>query len=183
MNKKWWKEAAVYQIYWRSFNDSNGDGYGDLRGVMEKLDYIKNLGIDVIWLNPFYHSPESDNGYDISDYYGIMEKAGDMAAFEELIDEIHHRGMKVIMDLVVNHTSDQHPWFVESRSSKNNPKRDWYIWKDPKDGRSRITGAPILRHHAGNGTKLQDNIIIIPLLSSSRILTGKILNFARKFTK
>ncbi|MDM5225879.1 alpha-glucosidase [Cytobacillus sp. NJ13] len=135
MNKKWWKEAAVYQIYWRSFNDSNGDGYGDLRGVMEKLDYIKNLGIDVIWLNPFYHSPESDNGYDISDYYGIMEKAGDMAAFEELIDEIHHRGMKVIMDLVVNHTSDQHPWFVESRSSKNNPKRDWYIWKDPKDGR------------------------------------------------
>lgn len=135
MSKKWWKEAVVYQIYWRSFFDSDGDGYGDLRGVIKKLDYIKNLGVDVIWLNPFYQSPDRDNGYDISDYYGIMEKAGDMAAFDELIHEIHQRGMKVIIDLVVNHTSDQHPWFVESRSSKNNPKRDWYIWKDPKDGR------------------------------------------------
>ncbi|WP_394583788.1 glycoside hydrolase family 13 protein [Cytobacillus firmus] len=135
MSKKWWKEAVVYQIYWRSFFDSDGDGYGDLRGVLKKLDYIKNLGVDVIWLNPFYQSPDRDNGYDISDYYGIMEKAGDMAAFDKLIHEIHQRGMKVIMDLVVNHTSDQHPWFVESRSSKNNPKRDWYIWKDPKDGR------------------------------------------------
>lgn len=135
MSKKWWKEAVVYQIYWRSFFDSDGDGYGDLRGVIKKLDYIKNLGADVIWLNPFYQSPDRDNGYDISDYYGIMEKAGDMAAFDKLIHEIHQRGMKVIMDLVVNHTSDQHPWFVESRSSKNNPKRDWYIWKDPKDGR------------------------------------------------
>ncbi|WP_404358949.1 alpha-glucosidase [Cytobacillus firmus] len=135
MSKKWWKEAVVYQIYWRSFFDSDGDGYGDLRGVIKKLDYIKNLGVDVIWLNPFYQSPDRDNGYDISDYYGIMEKAGDMAAFDKLIHEIHQRGMKVIMDLVVNHTSDQHPWFVESRSSKNNPKRDWYIWKDPKDGR------------------------------------------------
>ncbi|KML43538.1 glycoside hydrolase family 13 protein [Cytobacillus firmus] len=135
MSKKWWKEAVVYQIYWRSFFDSDGDGYGDLRGVIKKLDYIKNLGVDVIWLNPFYQSPDRDNGYDISNYYGIMEKAGDMAAFDELIHEIHQRGMKVIMDLVVNHTSDQHPWFVESRSSKNNPKRDWYIWKDPKDGR------------------------------------------------
>lgn len=135
MNKKWWKEAVVYQIYWRSFFDSDGDGYGDLKGIMEKLDYIKDLGIDVIWLNPFYKSPDRDNGYDISDYYAVMNKAGDMAIFEELIQEIHSRGLKVIMDLVVNHTSDQHPWFAESRSSKDNPKRDWYIWEDPKGGK------------------------------------------------
>ncbi|MCP1160392.1 glycoside hydrolase family 13 protein [Bacillus infantis] len=134
MNKQWWKEAVVYQVYWRSFNDSDGDGYGDLKGVLGKLDYIKSLGIDVIWLNPFYQSPDRDNGYDISDYYKVMEKAGDMADFETLVEAIHSRGMKVIMDLVVNHTSDQHPWFVESRSSKDNPKRDWYIWEDPKDG-------------------------------------------------
>lgn len=135
MKKKWWKEAVVYQIYWRSFYDSDGDGYGDLKGVIEKLDYIKSLGIDVIWLNPFYESPDRDNGYDISDYYGVMKKAGDMAIFQELVQEIHNRGMKVIMDLVVNHTSDQHPWFLESRSSKDNPKRDWYIWEDPNEGK------------------------------------------------
>jgi len=136
MKKKWWKEAVVYQIYWRSFYDSDGDGYGDLQGVINKLDYIKELGIDVIWLNPFYESPDRDNGYDISNYYGIMEKAGDMEIFENLVKEIHNRGLKVIMDLVVNHTSDQHPWFLESKSSKNNPKRDWYIWQDPKNGQA-----------------------------------------------
>ncbi len=134
MQKKWWKEAVVYQVYWRSFYDTNGDGYGDLQGVIEKLDYIADLGVDVIWLNPCYGSPDVDNGYDISDYYGVMEKAGDMATLERLIDEVHQRDMKIIMDLVVNHTSDQHPWFLESASSKDNPKRDWYIWKDPKDG-------------------------------------------------
>ncbi|WP_100334037.1 glycoside hydrolase family 13 protein [Bacillus alkalisoli] len=131
MNKKWWKEAVVYQVYWRSFNDTNGDGYGDLQGVIEKLDYIKQLGVDVIWLNPCYESPDVDNGYDISDYYGVMEKAGDMKTLERLIAEVHKRDMKIIMDLVVNHTSNQHPWFMESASSKDNQKRDWYIWKDP----------------------------------------------------
>ncbi len=136
LHKKWWKEAVVYQIYWRSFYDSNGDGYGDLQGVLSKLDYIKQLGIDVIWLNPFYESPDRDNGYDISNYYGIMEKAGDMDIFEKLIEEIHNRGLKVIMDLVVNHTSDQHPWFLESKSSRNNPKRGWYIWHDSKNGQA-----------------------------------------------
>ncbi|PLR83047.1 glucohydrolase [Bacillus canaveralius] len=135
MKKTWWKEAVVYQVYWRSFYDTNGDGYGDLQGVIEKLDYIKSLGVDVIWLNPFYESPDRDNGYDISDYYGVMGKAGDMPTFETLVKAIHERGMKVIMDLVVNHTSDKHPWFIESRSSIDNQKRDWYIWKDPKDGR------------------------------------------------
>lgn len=134
MEKKWWKEAVVYQVYWRSFYDTNGDGYGDIRGVIEKLDYIKELGADVIWLNPVYESPDKDNGYDISDYYTIMDKAGDMQAWEELLQAVHQRGMKLIMDLVVNHTSDQHPWFIESRSSRHNPKRDWYIWKDPVDG-------------------------------------------------
>ncbi|MGB8956847.1 MAG: alpha-glucosidase [Tumebacillaceae bacterium] len=134
MNKTWWKEAVVYQVYWRSFYDTDGDGFGDLQGVIEKLDYIKDLGIDVIWLNPCYESPDADNGYDISGYYDIMPKAGTMATFEKLLDEAHQRGMKLIMDLVVNHTSNQHPWFLESRSSKDNPKRDWYIWRDGKDG-------------------------------------------------
>jgi oligo-1,6-glucosidase len=135
MIKTWWKEAVVYQVYWRSFYDTNGDGYGDLQGVIEKLDYIKGLGVDVIWLNPCYESPDIDNGYDISNYIGIMEKAGTMAIWEKLLEEVHARGMKLIMDLVVNHTSHQHPWFLESRSSKENSKRDWYIWKDPKEGK------------------------------------------------
>jgi oligo-1,6-glucosidase len=132
MKKQWWKESVVYQIYWRSFYDTNGDGFGDLRGVIEKLDYIKNLGADVIWLNPFYASPDKDNGYDISDYYDLMPKAGTIQDFEELMEEVKKRDMKVIMDLVVNHTSNQHPWFIESKSSKDNSKRDWYIWRDGK---------------------------------------------------
>jgi oligo-1,6-glucosidase len=134
MNRTWWKESVVYQVYWRSFYDTNGDGYGDLEGVIAKLDYIKDLGADVIWLNPCYKSPDFDNGYDIEDFYSIMEKAGDMETLERLLNEIHKREMKLIMDLVVNHTSNQHPWFIESSSSKNNPKRDWYIWKDPVNG-------------------------------------------------
>jgi oligo-1,6-glucosidase len=135
MNRTWWKEAVVYQVYWRSFYDTNGDGYGDLQGVIDKLDYIKELGVDVVWLNPCYESPDKDNGYDISNYYGIMEKAGTIDSWQRLVDEIHKRDMKLIMDLVVNHTSDQHPWFLESRSSKDHPKRDWYIWKDPVNGK------------------------------------------------
>ncbi|WLD93228.1 alpha-glucosidase [Alkalihalobacillus sp. AL-G] len=132
MKRTWWKEAVVYQVYWRSFNDTDGDGYGDLRGVIEKLDYIKKLGVDVIWLNPVYDSPDKDNGYDISGYEEVMEKAGTMEDWKKLLKEVHSRDMKLIMDLVVNYTSDQHPWFKESRSSMDNPKRDWYIWKDPK---------------------------------------------------
>ncbi|HLR19670.1 MAG TPA: alpha-glucosidase [Staphylococcus sp.] len=132
MNKQWWKEAVAYQVYPRSFNDSNNDGIGDLQGVIEKLDYIKELGIDVIWLSPMYKSPNDDNGYDISDYQDIMDEFGTMEDFNNLLDGVHQRGMKLILDLVVNHTSDEHPWFIESKSSKDNPKRDWYIWKDPK---------------------------------------------------
>ena len=132
MNKQWWKEAVAYQVYPRSFNDSNNDGIGDLQGVIEKLDYIQDLGIDIIWLSPMYKSPNDDNGYDISDYQDIMDEFGTMDDFDQLLDGVHQRGMKLILDLVVNHTSDEHPWFIESKSSKDNPKRDWYIWKDPK---------------------------------------------------
>ncbi|MFC0271034.1 alpha-glucosidase [Metabacillus herbersteinensis] len=135
MNKVWWKEAVAYQIYPRSFMDSNGDGIGDLRGIISKLDYLKDLGIDVIWICPVFKSPNIDNGYDISDYQDIMEDFGSMEDFDELLSEVHKRDMKLILDLVVNHSSDEHPWFIESRSSKENPKRDWYIWKDSKDGK------------------------------------------------
>lgn len=132
MNKQWWKEAVAYQVYPRSFNDSNNDGIGDLPGVIEKLDYLKDLGIDVIWLSPMYKSPNDDNGYDISDYKDIMDEFGTMHDFNQLLEGAHKRGMKLILDLVVNHTSDEHPWFIESKSSKDNPNRDWYIWKKPK---------------------------------------------------
>ena len=135
MNRKWWKESVVYQVYPRSFMDSNGDGVGDLKGVTCKLDYLKDLGIDVIWICPMYKSPNDDNGYDISDYQDIMDEFGTMADFDELLEEVHKRDMKLILDLVINHTSDEHPWFIESRSSKENPKRDWYIWRDGKDGK------------------------------------------------
>lgn len=135
MERKWWKESVVYQIYPRSFMDSNGDGIGDLKGIISKLDYLKELGVDVIWICPMYKSPNDDNGYDISDYQDIMEEFGTLADFDELLEEVHQRGMKLILDLVINHTSDEHPWFIESRSSKDNPKRDWYIWRDGKNGK------------------------------------------------
>ncbi|RBW69821.1 glycoside hydrolase family 13 protein [Bacillus taeanensis] len=135
MKRKWWKEAVAYQIYPRSFMDSNGDGIGDIQGVISKLDYLQDLGIDVIWICPIYSSPNDDNGYDISDYKGIMEEFGTMADFDQLLEEVHNRGMKLIMDLVINHTSDEHPWFIESRASKDNPYRDYYIWHPGKDGK------------------------------------------------
>ena len=135
MERNWWKEAVAYQIYPRSFNDSNNDGIGDLKGIVSKLDYLKNLGIDVIWICPMYKSPNDDNGYDISDYQDIMADFGTMNEFDELLEEVHKRDMKLIIDLVINHTSDEHEWFIESKSSKNNPKRDWYIWDKDKCGR------------------------------------------------
>lgn len=134
MNKIWWKEAVGYQIYPRSFQDTNGDGIGDLNGIVERLNYLKDLGIDVIWICPMYKSPNDDNGYDISDYQDIMDDFGTMADFDHLLEAVHQRGMKLIIDLVLNHTSDEHPWFIESRSSKDSLKRDWYIWRDGKDG-------------------------------------------------
>ena len=132
MKKIWWKEAVAYQIYPRSFMDYNNDGIGDLKGIISKLDYIKDLGIDVIWICPMYKSPNDDNGYDISDYQDIMSDFGNMDDFNELLNEVHKRGMKLIIDLVINHTSDEHQWFIESKSSKDNPKRDWYIWRKGK---------------------------------------------------
>ncbi|MDD6769718.1 MAG: alpha-glucosidase [Inconstantimicrobium porci] len=129
----WKRNAVAYQIYPRSFKDSNGDGIGDLNGIISKLDYLKDLGIDVIWICPIYKSPNDDNGYDISDYHDIMEDFGTIEDFENLLSEVHKRDMKLIMDLVLNHTSDEHPWFIESKSSKDNPKRDWYIWRKGKD--------------------------------------------------
>lgn len=131
---KWWKEVVVYQIYPRSFKDSNGDGIGDLNGIIEKLDYIKSLGIDVVWLNPVYESPNDDMGYDISDYRAIMKQFGTMDDFDRLLKGIHERGIKLIMDLVVNHTSDEHPWFLESKKSRDNPFRHYYHWWDAERG-------------------------------------------------
>ena len=135
MDKKWWKEAVVYQIYPRSFMDSNGDGIGDLNGITSRLDYLKDLGVDVIWLSPVYQSPNDDNGYDISDYRAIMQEFGTMEDFDRMLSEMHKRGIRLVMDLVVNHTSDEHKWFVESRKSKDNPYRDYYIWRDAKEGK------------------------------------------------
>ena len=130
----WWQRAVVYQVYPRSFYDSNGDGIGDLNGVRAKLDYIRRLGVDVIWLNPIYKSPNDDNGYDISDYRAIMDEFGTMEDFDRLLAEAHEKGLRIVMDLVVNHTSDEHPWFIESRSSAESPYRDYYIWREGKDG-------------------------------------------------
>ncbi len=135
MTKTWWKESVVYQIYPRSFCDSNGDGVGDLRGIIGKLDYLKGLDVDVVWLSPVYKSPNDDNGYDISDYRDIMDAFGTLADWEEMLAGMHQRGIKLVMDLVVNHTSDEHPWFVEARKSKDNPYRDFYIWRPGKEGR------------------------------------------------
>jgi oligo-1,6-glucosidase len=132
---KWWKEAVVYQIYPRSFCDSNGDGIGDLRGILSKLDYLKGLGVTVIWISPIYQSPNDDNGYDISDYYRIMNEFGTMADFDELLANAHKRDLKIVMDLVVNHTSDEHLWFQSARESKQSDKRDYYIWSPGKQGK------------------------------------------------
>lgn len=133
--KTWWKEAVVYQIYTKSFYDTNGDGIGDLQGIIRKLDYIQSLGATVIWLNPVYKSPDVDNGYDISDYQSIDERYGTLEDFRELLAEAHKRGIRLIMDMVLNHTSDEHVWFQESRKSKDNPYRDFYIWRPAKDGK------------------------------------------------
>jgi trehalose-6-phosphate hydrolase len=137
MTQPWWKKAVVYQIYPKSFNDTTGNGVGDINGIIEKLDYLATLGVDVVWLTPVYESPQRDNGYDISDYFRIYEPYGTMEDFDLLLKEAHYRGIKIIMDIVVNHTSTEHQWFIESKSSKDNPYREFYIWKDAKNG-----GAP-----------------------------------------
>ncbi len=130
-NYLWWRDGVIYQVYPRSFQDTNSDGVGDLQGIINRLDYLESLGIDALWISPIYPSPMADFGYDVSDYRDIHPLFGDMATFERLLDAAHARGLRVVLDFVPNHTSDQHPWFIESRSSRNNPKRDWYIWRDP----------------------------------------------------
>ena len=135
MEKKWWKESVVYQIYPKSFKDSNGDGIGDIKGIIEKLDYLEELGVNVLWISPMLESPQDDNGYDISDYRRIYEEYGTMDDYEKMLSEAHKRDIRVLMDLVVNHTSDEHNWFIESRKSRDNPYRDYYIWKDPVNGK------------------------------------------------
>ena len=140
MTLPWHSTGIIYQIYPRSFADSNGDGIGDLNGITGRLDYLADLGVDAIWLSPVYPSPDVDFGYDVSDYCAIDPRYGTLADFDRLLDEAHARGIRVILDLVLNHTSDQHPWFVESRSSRDNPKRDWYLWADPAPGGSARSG-------------------------------------------
>lgn len=143
MKKTWWKESVIYQIYPRSFKDSNGDGIGDLRGIISKLDYLKELGVDIIWLSPIYQSPNDDNGYDISDYYDIMDEFGTMADFDEMLQGMHDRGMRLVMDLVVNHTSDEHHWYQEARKSPDSPYRDYYYFrKEPPNNWQSIFGGP-----------------------------------------
>ncbi len=148
-DREWWKKTTVYQIYPRSFFDSNNDGIGDIPGIIEKLDYLKELGFETIWISPFTQSPQRDFGYDISDYFSIAPEYGDMALFEKLVQEVHGRDMKIVFDLVLNHTSNEHPWFKESASSRDNPKADWYIWKDGK-GRNGARPPNNWRAMAGN---------------------------------
>ena len=138
----WWQHAVIYEIYPRSFQDSNGDGIGDLNGILKRLDYLVLLGVDAIWISPIYPSPMADFGYDVADYCGIDPIFGTIQDFDRLLAEAHRRGLKVILDFVPNHTSDQHPWFLESRSSRDNPKRDWYLWRDqPNNWLSNFGGS------------------------------------------
>lgn len=135
MKKAWWKEAVIYQVYTRSFYDSNGDGIGDIEGIRKKLDYLKELGVDILWISPCFKSPNADNGYDISDYYSIQPEFGNLKDLKLLIEDAKEKGIKILLDLVLNHTSDEHPWFIESRKSKDNPYRDFYIWREGKNGK------------------------------------------------
>ena len=142
MQRKWWHDKVVYQIYPKSFYDSNGDGIGDIPGIISKLDYLKELGADILWLSPIYKSPLADQGYDIADYYSIDPRFGTMEDMEKLIVEGQKRGIKIIMDLVVNHTSDEHAWFIEAKENPNSPERDYYIWRDqPNDLLSNFSGS------------------------------------------
>ena len=167
MTTKWWKESVVYQIYPRSFQDSDGDGIGDLRGIIGRLDYLKELGVDVVWLSPVYKSPNDDNGYDISDYQDIMDEFGTLADWEELLAEMHARGIRMVMDLVVNHSSDEHPWFIESRKSKDNPYRDFYIWRPAKDGREPNNWESFFSGSAWQYDETTGRILPAPLLEKA----------------
>lgn len=170
MEKRWWHNSVVYQIYPRSFCDSNNDGIGDSQGIISKLDYLQGLGIDVIWLSPVYQSPMDDNGYDISDYQAIAAEFGTMEDMKRLMQQAEDRGIKVVMDLVVNHTSDEHAWFVEAKSDKNSQYRDFYIWRDAgENGEAPSDIDPFLVVQHGSGMKRINNTISIYSLNANQI--------------
>ena len=183
MSDPWWKESVVYQIYPRSFSDSNGDGIGDLRGIIQRLDHLQQLGVDVIWLSPVYKSPNDDNGYDISDYQDIMTEFGTLGDLEELLAEMHKRGLKLVMDLVVNHTSDEHPWFVESRKSKDDPYRNYYIWRPGKDGREPNNWESFFSGSAWKCDATTDEYYLHLFSTKQPDLNWKIPKFARRFSR
>ena len=178
--KKWWKEAVVYQIYPRSFMDSNGDGVGDLRGIKSRLSYLKLLGIDVIWLSPVYQSPNDDNGYDISDYRDIMTEFGTLEDFDEMLAEAHKLGIKIVMDLVVNHSSDEHQWFVESRKVKITRTVIIISGARQRTEKNRITGGSCFGGSAWEYDQTTDMYYLHMFSKNSRISTGKIQNSDRK---
>ena len=186
----WWKTAVVYQIYPRSFSDSNGDGTGDIPGMVQRLDYLAELGVDVVWLSPIYRSPMDDNGYDISDYRDIDPLFGTLEELDVLIAGLHARGIKLIMDLVVNHTSDEHPWFVESRDPAS-PKRDWYFWRPAREGfdaraptgPSRPTGSRSSPARPGSSTSAAGSTSCTCSRPSSRTSTGRTRRSARRSTR
>ena len=169
VEEKWWKSSVVYQIYPRSFCDSNGDGIGDINGIRSKLWYLEELGVDVIWLSPVYASPNADNGYDISDYYGISPEYGSMEDMKALIRECENCGIRIIMDLVVNHTSDEHPWFVEAKKSKDSPYRDYYIWREGEKAVRLMNWNLVLAVMHGNTRKKRESIICTSIIKNNRI--------------
>jgi oligo-1,6-glucosidase len=188
-SQRWWKEAVVYQIYPRSFQDSNGDGIGDLNGITSRLDYLKSLGVDVIWLSPHFDSPNADNGYDIRDYRKVMTEFGTMADFDRMLAGIKQRHMRLIIDLVVNHTSDEHKWFEESRKSRTNPYRDYYIWRDGKPNPNAPHGfdppnnyTSFFSGSAWQWMKQPGSFTCISSPSSSPTSTGRIPKFVRRST-
>jgi alpha-glucosidase len=165
---QWWQRGVIYQIYPRSFQDASGDGVGDLRGIRSRLGYLEWLGVDAVWISPFYPSPMADFGYDVSDYTDVHPMFGTLSDFDELLEEAHRRHLKVIVDYVPNHTSDEHPWFVESRSSRNNPKRDRYLWRDPApDGGPPNNWQSVFGGVPGNGRRPRGSTTTAPTSGSS----------------
>lgn len=186
----WWKSAVIYQVYPRSFADSNGDGIGDLPGVLAHLDYLHTLGVDAIWLSPIYASPQDDNGYDISDYRAIDPAFGTLDDVDELIAQAHARGIKIVMDLVVNHTSDEHAWFRESAGGRESARRDWYIWRPPRPGfeggtpaRSPTTGHPSSRARPGSGMRPRASTTCTCSRASSPTSTGRTRRCERRSSR